>query len=251
MRVGQGYMINMKAAVSLTYPSGLGKQSVVYSGIKMPKVRHFVYTGGITGNNATVLITKIVQGNKLIADSSEIGVYDVSGNIVGSGTVMGGKAAFSIWGDNAMTKGKDGLASSETFTFKLWRANGEVNDITFVGEGADKGYTQDGIIIGAMSVRPNNIVKKFALANAYPNPFRGTVRIAFDVASINGKDMQNVEINVYDVRGSLVHQIVKGQYKTGHYTVAWDGSDHLGSNMYIVEMKADQFSQKTKLFRVK
>jgi flagellar hook assembly protein FlgD len=251
MYVGQGYMMNMKNSTSLTYPSGLGKQGVVASGISMPKVRHYVYNGGNTGSNATVLITRIVQGNKLVSDSSEIGVYDVSGNLVGSGTIMGGKAAFSIWGDNAMTKEKDGLASSETFTFKLWRTNGEVNDLLFVGEGADKGYTQNGLILGAMSVHANIMVTKFALANAYPNPFRNTVRIAFDVASINGRDMQNVEINVYDVRGSLVRQVVKGQYKTGHYTVAWDGNDHLGSNMYIVEMKADQFSQKMKLFRVK
>jgi hypothetical protein len=150
-----------------------------------------------------------------------------------------------------MTKEKDGLSTSETFIFKLWRSNGDVNDLTFVGEGADKGYQENGLIIGAMSVRPNNIVKKFALANVYPNPFRGSVRIAFDIASVNGKDLQNVEINVFDVRGSLVHQIVRGQYKTGHYTVAWDGSDHLGSNMYIIEMKAEQFSQKMKLFRVK
>ena len=251
MQVGQGYMMNMKTTGSLTYPSGLGKQAHSTSGTIMPKTRHFVYTAGNTGNNATVLATRIVQNNKNVSDSSEVGVYNASGNLVGSGVVMNGKAAFSIWGDNPMTKEKDGLAASESFTFKLWRSNGEVNNLVFVGEGADKGFVENGLIVGAMSVRSNNLVTKFALANAYPNPFRGNVRIAFDVASINGKDLQNVEINVFDVRGVLVQQIVKGMYKAGHYTVAWDGNDHLGSNMYIIQMKAEEFSQKIKLFRVK
>ena len=251
MQVGQGYMMNMKTTGSLTYPSGLGKQAYSTSGTIMPKTRHFVYIAGNTGSNATVLATRIVQSNKNVSDSSEVGVYNASGNLAGSGVVMNGKAAFAIWGDNPMTKEKDGLAPSESFTFKLWRANGEVNDLVFVGEGADKGFVENGLIVGAMSVRSNNLVMKFALANAYPNPFRGNVRIAFDVASINGKDLQNVEINVFDVRGVLVQQIVKGMYKAGHYTVAWDGNDHLGSNMYIIQMKAEEFSQKIKLFRVK
>jgi len=89
------------------------------------------------------------------------------------------------------------------------------------------------------------------LASVSPNPFRGNVRIGFDVATVNGKDMQNVEINVYDVRGVLVRQLAKGLYKTGRYSVMWDGSDHIGSNMYIVTMKTDNFSQKMKLFKVK
>ena len=253
MRVGQGYQVYLTSPATLTYPSvvyGLTKTLAVAAGTKLPKAKHFVYAGGSTGNNATLMLKTVVENNKPIADSSEIAVYSSSGSLVGSGVVINGKTAFPIWGDNPMTKDKDGLSASEALTFKVWTPSGEEFSGTYVGTGSN-GYTQNALMEGALSVHRAAVITRCALANAYPNPFRGNVHIAFDVAAINGKDLQSVEINVYDVRGVLVHQIVKDQYKVGHYTVSWDGSDRLGSNMYIVQMKAEQFSQKMKLFRVK
>jgi len=49
MRVGEGYVIHMKADATLTYPSGLGKSIAVASGIAMPKTKHYVYTNGYNG----------------------------------------------------------------------------------------------------------------------------------------------------------------------------------------------------------
>jgi hypothetical protein len=240
----------MKAAVTLTYPSGLGKMLSVASGMTLPKTKHYVYAIGNTGTSATILLKNVVENTKAIPDSSEIAVYDASGMLVGSGTVMSGKTAFSIWGDNAMTKEKDGLASSEALTFKVWTPTGEEYAGTYVGANSS-GYTENALMIGALSIHRTVQITRCALANAYPNPFRGNVRIAFDVATITGREMANVEINVYDVRGVLVRQLAKGLYKTGRYSVTWDGSDHIGSNMYIVMMKTENFSQKMKLFKVK
>ena len=164
---------------------------------------------------------------------------------------MNGKAAFTVWGDNSMTKVKDGLAPSEALTFKVWTPlSGEEYTAAYVGTGSAV-YTDNAILLGTMSIHRALQITRCALASAYPNPFRGNVRIGFDVATVNGKDMQNVEINVYDVRGSLIRQLAKGLYKTGRYSVTWDGSDNIGSNMYIVMMKADNFSQKIKLYKVK
>ena len=250
MHPGEGYYIHMKAAVTLTYPSGLGKMVSVASGMMLPKTRHFVYAGGNTGNSATILLKKVVENTKAIPDSSEIAVYDASGALVGSGTVMSGKTAFSIWGDNVMTKEKDGLAAAEALTFKVWTPTGEEYAGTYVGSNSS-GYAEKALMIGAVSIQRTMKITRCALATAYPNPFRGNVRIAFDVAAITGKDMANVEINVYDVRGVLVRQLVNASYKTGRYSVTWDGSDHIGSNMYIVMMKTENFSRKMKLFKVK
>ena len=239
MHVGEGYFIHMKADASLTYPSGLGKMVSVASGMMLPKTRHFVYASGNTGNSATMLLKNVVENTKAIPDSSEIAVYDASGILVGSGTVMSGKSAFSIWGDNEMTKEKDGLGAAEALTFKVWTPTNEEYAGTYVGPNSS-GYTENALMIGALSIHRAMKITNCALATAYPNPFRGNVRIAFDVAAITGKDMANVEINVYDVRGVLVRQLTKGLYKTGRYSVTWDGSDHIGSNMYIVMMKTEK-----------
>ena len=251
MVVGQGYFIYMKSIASLTYPTGLGKiNTIVSSGNYLPKAKHFVYSQSSTGSNASILLSRVVENTTLIADSSEIGAYDASGTLVGSGVVIGGKAAFTVWGDNTMTKEKDGLTSSEPILFKVWTPKGEEYSGTYVGT-SGTGYSENAIMLGSLSIHRSLTITRCALASAYPNPFRGNVRIGFDVSSINGKDMQNVEINVYDVRGSIVKQIVRGLYKTGRYTVQWDGSEQVGSNMYIVMMKTDNFSQKMKLFKVK
>ena len=250
MHVGEGYYIHMKAAVTLTYPSGLGKMVSVASGMMLPKTRHFVYANGNTGNSATILLKRVVENTKAIPDSSEIAVYDATGALVGSGTVMSGKTAFSIWGDNVMTKEKDGLSAAEALTFKVWTPTNEEYAGTYVGANSS-GYTENALMIGAVSIQRIMKITRCALATAYPNPFRGNVRIAFDVAAITGKEMANVEINVYDLRGILVRQLAKGLYKTGRYSVTWDGNDHIGSNMYIVMMKTENFSQKMKLFKVK
>jgi uncharacterized protein (TIGR02145 family) len=250
MHVGEGYYIHMKTAVMLTYPNGLGKMLSVASDMTLPKTRHYVYAIGNTGTSATILLKNVVENTKAIPDSSEIAVYGASGMLVGSGTVMSGKTAFCIWGDNVMTKEKDGLASSEALTFKVWTPTGEEYAGTYVGANSS-GYTENAIMIGTLSIHRSLVISHSALANAYPNPFRGNVRIAFDVATLTDRDMANVEINVYDLRGILVRQLVNAPYKTGRYSVSWDGSDHIGSNMYIVMMKTENFSQKMKLFKVK
>ena len=250
MRVGQGYGIHMKAAVTLTYPSGLGKSITMAMGVAMPKAKHFVYANRSTGSSATMLLKRVVENTSVIADSSEIGAFDASGVLVGSGVVMNGKAAFTVWGDNTMTKEKDGLALSEAMTFKIWTPSGNEYMASYVGTGTT-GYADNALMIGAMSIHRSLQINTCALASAYPNPFRGNVRIGFDVATVNGKDMQNVEVNVYDVRGSLIQVLAKGLYRTGRYSVTWDGSEHIGSNMYIVTMKTENFNQKMKLFKVK
>jgi hypothetical protein len=53
------------------------------------------------------------------------------------------------------------------------------------------------------------------------------------------------------MKGSLVHQIAKGSYVPGHYTVAWSGVEgSLGSSIYVVQMKAKNFDKRIKLIKV-
>jgi flagellar hook assembly protein FlgD len=52
-----------------------------------------------------------------------------------------------------------------------------------------------------------------------------------------------------------VRKLVNNKYAAGCHTITWDGAgEHataLSSSMYIIQMKADKFSQKMKLFRLK
>jgi hypothetical protein len=250
MKVGMGYSIHMKSDAELLYPYGLGKTKAVASGNSMPKIRHYMLANNTTGRNATLLLKNVVDHSQAVPDSSEIGVYDADGLLVGAGVVMGGRSALTLWGDNEMTKGKDGLSVSEHMTFKVWTPSGEEYPATYSGTNSN-GYADNAIMVGTLSINRALVITRCALSNAYPNPFRGTVRIAFDVAAINNKDMQNVEVTIYDLRGTQVCQLVRGIYKTGRYSVIWDSRGNTGSNVYIVMMKTENFTQRMKLFKVK
>ena len=95
---------------------------------------------------------------------------------------------------------------------------------------------------------------KFDLSHASPNPFRGSVSIAFDVPTITGASGQPVEINVYDLKGSLIKQLANGRYQGGHYSVVWNSGynagANVGSNVYIIRMKAANFDKRLKLVRI-
>ena len=216
----------------------------------IPKAKHFVYANGSTGRSAVVLLSQVLQNESIISDRSEIGVFDASGTLVGSGVVMNGKAAFTVWGDNTMTKEKDGLVPSEPLSFKVWTPSGNEYAADFTGTG-NTGYADNAILRGSMTIHHTAFITRSALSGVYPNPFKGNVRIGFDVAAGNGNTMQDVEVTIVDVRGKLVCRLVKGMYTTGRYSVTWDGSSHIGSTMYIVMMKTGSFSQSMTLFKVK
>jgi hypothetical protein len=95
---------------------------------------------------------------------------------------------------------------------------------------------------------------KFDLARASPNPFRGPVSIAFDVPTITDASAQAVEINLYDLKGRLIKQLANGRYQGGHYSIVWnsgyDAGADVGSNVYIIRMKAANFDKRLKLVRI-
>jgi|GEM_PF-1279604 len=108
--------------------------------------------------------------------------------------------------------------------------------------------------VGVLSVPDGYQITKFDLTRVYPNPFRRAAKIAFDVPTIAGVAEHSLEINVYDLKGSLVKQLANGKYQAGHYTVAWASSEGheaaTGSSVYIVRMKAANFDKRLKLFRI-
>jgi hypothetical protein len=268
MVVGQGYFVYMKAADTLIYDSvittGSAKQlaSGYHKTLRLPKTHHYAKHAN-TGNNASILATQVAMGNRVAPDSCEIAAYDANGTLVGSSTVIHGLATLTVWGQNTQSKKKDGLAASEPITFKLWTKTGEypvtfsANDGGLSACNAQAGkvsYAAQAIYTGSFAVPEGAMIKEFNLAKVYPNPFRGAVNVAFDVPTINGVDEHNIEINIFNIKGSLVHQIAKGKYHAGHYVVSWGGvsSTHgmVGSGIYVIQMKANNFDKRLKLVRV-
>jgi len=254
MVVGQSYFMYMKGIATLEYVNtakALSSSSVQM--LCLPNPRHYAKHGN-TGNNASVLATRVLFGNKVAADSAEIGAFDANGTLVGSGTVIRGLAAVTLWGKNTQTKSKDGLNTSEKVTFKLWDKTGEYPVEFTSNDGNGVRYAAQGVFVGMLAVPEAALIKEFSLARAYPNPFRGFVRVAFDVPTINGITQHNVEINIFNMKGVLVHQLAHGMYAAGHYEVSWTGESSggamVGSSVYVIQMKANNFDKRLKLVRI-
>jgi hypothetical protein len=84
----------------------------------------------------------------------------------------------------------------------------------------------------------------------FPNPFNPETTIAFSLSN-----MENVEINVYNVRGQLVRRLVSGEHAAGRHSVVWNGRDdsnrQVSSGVYFYKMKAGEFTAIQKMLLMK
>ncbi|MBE9563280.1 MAG: T9SS type A sorting domain-containing protein [Proteobacteria bacterium] len=82
---------------------------------------------------------------------------------------------------------------------------------------------------------------EFAIGN-YPNPFNPTTTIRYDLPEA-GK----VKIQIYDIMGSLITELVNSKQTAGSHSVEWSGKNGRGiqtaSGIYLYRV---QFNEKTK-----
>ncbi len=102
----------------------------------------------------------------------------------------------------------------------------------------DKLYAvgQNGIVmsydIDEGEVAVDAVPDEFALSQNYPNPFNPETTVKF---AIPNDEM--VSLNVYNITGRKVAELIKGQMKAGYYNVNFDAG-MLPSGIYIYRLKA-------------
>ncbi|RJP65399.1 MAG: T9SS C-terminal target domain-containing protein [Ignavibacteriales bacterium] len=83
------------------------------------------------------------------------------------------------------------------------------------------------------SIKSNPIIpSNFSLSQNYPNPFNPKTRINFEVPQ-----KTQIDLTIYDVKGSIVLNLLKGEYLPGQYSVDFDGSS-LSSGVYYYQLKS-------------
>jgi hypothetical protein len=95
-----------------------------------------------------------------------------------------------------------------------------------------------------------NVPTKFALSNAYPNPFNPSTTIKFDISKAS-----NVKLSVFNILGQKIITLVNNNMKAGSYNVVWDGKDGLGktvsSGIYLYRLESGSFSATKKMILMK
>ena len=86
----------------------------------------------------------------------------------------------------------------------------------------------------------NNMINATsALIGNYPNPFNPLTKISFDILTES-----KVSINIYNMKGQKVKQLVSEQLSAGQHSVVWDATDDdnkaVSSGIYFYEMWTDE-----------
>ena len=176
MLPGQGYAIKLYSDIYFSYPNSYNSSRLSI----VEKVKPTYYSSVInTGQNMTIGITKNIL-NKIAVYGDEIGIFDSSGLLVGSSVFTGNNMAIAVWGNDFSTNYKDGIDEGESFSFKIWNKDSQIENLLFVKsweEGNDT-YNSNGIsIVGEF--QPTYRI--FFDAKVSPNPVRNNLNISIDL----------------------------------------------------------------------
>ena len=80
----------------------------------------------------------------------------------------------------------------------------------------------------------------------YPNPFNPETTIAFSLTQSSAF----VKLEVYNIKGQKVKQLVSNQLSAGQHSVVWDGKDandkSVASGIYLFNLKINNKNVDTK-----
>ena len=118
----------------------------------------------------------------------------------------------------------------------------------YVGNDGDLvGIDNVNLTYGTVGIEEDNevIPTKYNLNQNYPNPFNPTTIISYSLPS-----QELVTINIYNILGQKVTELVNNVQLAGNYTVNFDAGK-LSSGTYIYQIKAGNFVQSKKMLLLK
>ncbi|MDO9578310.1 MAG: T9SS type A sorting domain-containing protein [Candidatus Cloacimonadales bacterium] len=84
----------------------------------------------------------------------------------------------------------------------------------------------------------------------YPNPFNPETNISFSIPTD-----QELSLNIYNMKGQKVRELISGQFASGSHSVVWDGKDENGrqvsSGLYFYKLKTDEKEISKKMLLLK
>ncbi|MCH6559728.1 T9SS type A sorting domain-containing protein [candidate division KSB1 bacterium] len=88
------------------------------------------------------------------------------------------------------------------------------------------------------------------LKQNYPNPFNPSTTIKFDLSAAS-----EVTLNIYNMKGQLVRQLLQEKLSAGSHSFTWDAKDdhaqQLPSGLYVSRLQAGDFVQHRKMLLIK
>ena len=240
---GSGYWFARTAGsedVSFEYnaPSAGNARSVTRVLPEVPEA--FRYTQST--EQAFYFVESITQDGEAMTGDNWVLAYN-NGVVVGARMWNGEYTDIPAMGSDSSTETAGYMELGGTPSFKLFNSvTGSITDLYV--DGSVDGWANNGVaVITLTDIAP--IPSTVTLNNSYPNPFNPSTTIDYHVGE-NGL----VNISVYDIRGSLVEELVNGYTNSGPGTVRWVAGD-LSSGVYFVQIKTSNYVDTKKLMLIK
>lgn len=263
------YALHPDGSVKWTYRADGGFESsptidgngMLYIGCFDGKLYAFG-TGAPDVGVATVGIPPVVQPDSLYVPRATVKNYRAS-TLSFSAACLIERDGIAVYADTVAVSALPG-GDSLQLEFAPWTvigAEGEEFMVTAVSilSGDDNTYNDTQSATAEVSAGPSGILgdeqqaappRLFSLAQNYPNPFNPETRIEFALLQPGF-----VTLNVYDLRGSLVRELVSARYPAGRGSVVWDGknSDNQpeASGIYFYRLQTGDFSETRKMVLLK
>jgi len=97
---------------------------------------------------------------------------------------------------------------------------------------------------------PSDVPTANSLVGNYPNPFNPVTQIKFAI-----KERGNVKLEIYDIRGRKVKDLVNGTLDAGSHSETWRGDNNLGnsvgSGIYFYKLRAGRYTSTKKMLLMK
>ncbi len=91
----------------------------------------------------------------------------------------------------------------------------------------------------------DNNIKSYQLLQNYPNPFNSSTMISYWLPKSS-----NVKIEIYNISGQIVANLINSKQQEGSYSINWDASS-MAAGTYIIKFTADGFTMLKKCLLLK
>ncbi len=182
------------------------------------------------------------------------------------GSVLGTNGVINSWDhidftDGGTTKGVF-VSALQTYTITI-SMNGQVDGVQYDSLGTfldgvyynfetsygwsevpaiDLFFKVDFLTITGTEIPEINSPQQFKLAQNYPNPFNPSTTIEYNL-----EKAAPVVLNVYNLNGTKVAELVHEKMSAGSHTVRFDAASGLASGIYFYVLKTGNFVERKKM----
>ena len=161
--------------------------------------------------------------------------------VIGARQWQGSIIDVPAMGDDGNEYSAGYMQSGGTPQFKLLQ-DGELIDL----EGGVPAWYDNGLFMVSSLTEAITVPEAFSLDRAYPNPFNPTTTISFGLP-----ENINVILNVYDINGRTIRNIIDNiNMDSGYHSVIWN-ADSQSSGVYFVKLHAGSYVKTQKIMLLK